>query len=137
MTGMPPLLEARALVKRLGGRLVVDGVDLVCHSGQVLGLLGPNGAGKTTTLRMLYGFLSADGGAIRFDGADVSKDLDRFKRQLGVCTQDDTFDGDFTVRQNLEIADRYFRPRPLEVHRSVGELLERFELRPSAGRLPE
>jgi hypothetical protein len=29
MTGMSPLLEARALVKRLGGRLVVDGVDLI------------------------------------------------------------------------------------------------------------
>jgi ABC-type Fe3+/spermidine/putrescine transport system ATPase subunit len=111
MTDMPTLLEARALVKRLGGRLVVDGVDLDCHAGQVLGLLGPNGAGKTTTLRMLYGFLSADGGAIRFEGADVSQDLDRFKRQLGVCTQDDTFDGDFTVRQNLEMAARYFRPR--------------------------
>jgi ABC-type cobalamin/Fe3+-siderophores transport system ATPase subunit len=85
MTDMATLLEARALVKRLGGRLLVDGVDLDCHAGQVLGLLGPNGAGKTTTLRMLYGFLSADGGTIRFEGADVSKDLDRFKRQLGVC----------------------------------------------------
>ena len=49
----------------------MDGVDLDCHAGQVLGLLGPNGAGKTTTLRMLYGFLTADGGAIRFEGADV------------------------------------------------------------------
>jgi ABC-type Fe3+/spermidine/putrescine transport system ATPase subunit len=46
----------------------------------VLGLLGPNGAGKTTTLRMLYGFLSADAGTIRFDGADVSRDLNCFKR---------------------------------------------------------
>src|SRR5262245_43812142 len=35
MNDMPLLLEARALVKRLGGRLVVDGVDLVCHAGQV------------------------------------------------------------------------------------------------------
>src|SRR5262245_65537309 len=101
MTDMPPLLEARALVKRLGGRLVVDGVDLVCHAGQVLGLLGPNGAGKTTTLRMLYGFLTADAGAIRFEGADVARDVPGFKRQLGVCTQAGTFGREFTVRQHL------------------------------------
>src|SRR5258706_16466304 len=88
MAGMPPLLEARALVKRLGGRLVVDGLDLDCPAGQVLGLLGPNGAGKTTTLRMLYGVLSADGGATPFESADVSKDLRRFKGQLGVGTPD-------------------------------------------------
>jgi len=103
----------------------------------VLGLLGPNGAGKTTTLRMLYGFLSADAGTIRFEGADVSRDLSRFKRQLGVCTQDDTFDGDFTVRQNLEIAAGYFRPRPPEVRRRVDELLERFALATYAGDKPE
>jgi lipooligosaccharide transport system ATP-binding protein len=131
------MLEARGLVKRLGGRLVVDGVDLVCHARQVLGLLGPNGAGKTTTLRMLYGFLSPDAGTIRFDGADVSRDLSRLKRQLGVCTQEDTFDGDFTVRENLEIAATYFRPRPPEVRRRVDELLERFSLVAHASEKPE
>jgi lipooligosaccharide transport system ATP-binding protein len=134
---MPPLLEARGLVKRLGGRVVVDGVDLVCHAGQVLGLLGPNGAGKTTTLRMLYGFLTADGGTIRFEGSDVAGDVDRFKRQLGVCTQDDTFDGDFTVRQNLAVAATYFRPRPTDLRARVDELLERFELSQYAGHKPE
>src|SRR5262249_43576258 len=137
MTDMPPLLEARALVKRLCGRLVVDGVDLVCHAGQVLGLLGPNGAGKTTTLRMLYGFLRPDAGVIRFDGIDVSRDLSRLKRQLGVCTQEDTFDGDFTVRENLEVAATYFRPRPPEVRRRVDELLERFALAAYASDKPE
>jgi lipooligosaccharide transport system ATP-binding protein len=137
MTDMPPLLEARGLVKRLGGVLVVNGVDLVCHAGQVLGLLGPNGAGKTTTLRMLYGFLTADAGEVRFEGDDVSRDLARFKRELGVCTQEDTFDGDFTVRENLTIAASYFRPRPPEVRRRVDELLERFALVPHAGNRPE
>jgi lipooligosaccharide transport system ATP-binding protein len=137
MTRMPALLEARGLVKHLGGRPVVNGVDLVCHAGQVLGLLGPNGAGKTTTLRMLYGFLSADAGVIRFDGMDTARDVMRFKRQLGVCTQEDTFDGDFTVRENLTIAASYFRPRPLDVRGRVDELLERFALTPYAGAKPE
>ena len=137
MAAMPPLLEARGLVKRLGGALIVDGVDLVCHAGQVLGLLGPNGAGKTTTLRMLYGFLTADAGEIRFEGVDVSQDLTRFKRQLGVCTQEDTFDGDFSVRENLTIAASYFRPRPHEVRRRVDELLARFALTPHADHRPD
>ena len=127
---MPVLLEARGLVKHLGGRRVVDGVDLVCQAGQILGLLGPNGAGKTTTLRMLYGFLRPDAGQIHVDGIELSRDLARAKRSIGVCTQDDTFDGDFTVEQNLTIAASYFRPRPPELSRRVAELLDRFDLRP-------
>jgi lipooligosaccharide transport system ATP-binding protein len=134
---MSALLEARGLVKALGGRRVVDGVDLDCAAGQVRGLLGPNGAGKTTTLRMLYGFLRPDAGAIRFDGVDVGGHVERIKRALGVCTQDDTFDGDFSVEQNLWMAARYFRPRPQGVAARVRELLERFDLGQYARSRPE
>jgi len=134
---MTPLLEARGLAKVLGGRRVVDGVDLECRSGHVLGLLGPNGAGKTTTLRMLYGFLRPDGGSIRFEGQEVADDLHRVKRWIGVCTQDDTFDGDFSVEQNLLVAARYFRPAPAGVRARVDELLDRFALRPFARQRPD
>jgi lipooligosaccharide transport system ATP-binding protein len=134
---MSLLLEAHSLVKQLGGRRVVDGVDLRCEAGQIVGLLGPNGAGKTTTLRMLYGFLRPDAGRIHVDGVELGRDLVRAKRSIGVCTQDDTFDGDFTVEQNLTIAASYFRPRPTDLSRRVPELLERFELASYANQKPE
>jgi lipooligosaccharide transport system ATP-binding protein len=131
------MLEARGLVKHLGGRRVVDGVDLVCRPGEIHGLLGPNGAGKTTTLRMLYGFLTPDAGEIRLDGLDVRQDLASAKRYIGVCTQEDTFDGDFTVEQNLLVAAEYFRPRPEALRQRVAELLARFELAQYARQKPE
>ena len=133
----PTLLEARGLVKHLGGHRVVDGVDLVCREGEVLGLLGPNGAGKTTTLRMLYGFLTPDAGRIAFRGREIAATMRAAKREIGVCTQDDTFDTDFTVEQNLWIAASYFRPRPAAIRDRVAELLDRFELRPFAHQTPE
>ena len=107
-----PVLRANGLVKQFAGRRVVDGVDLCCRASEVLGLLGANGAGKTTTLRLCAGFLRPDAGTIRVAGIDRRADPEAAARRVGVCTQDDTFDRDFTVRGNLEPMSRYFRPRP-------------------------
>ncbi|MGH2935570.1 MAG: ABC transporter ATP-binding protein [Gaiellaceae bacterium] len=59
--------------KDLGGRTIVDDLQLEVHAGELTCLLGPSGCGKTTTLRMVGGFLQPDGGAILIDGADVSR----------------------------------------------------------------
>ena len=115
----------------------MDGVDLECRGGEVVGLLGPNGAGKTTTLRMCHGFLRPDAGTIVIAGHDLATDGDRARRALGVCTQDDTFDGDFTVRGNLVQTCRYYRPRIPDVPRRVEELLDRFGLQEFADHKPE
>ena len=112
-----PILEARGLTKRYGDRAVVDRLDLVCRRGTVLGLLGANGAGKTTTLRMLYGFVPPDAGAIFYGGQSFAEGRAAAKRSIGVCTQEDSLDYDFTVAQNLRIYASYFRPRVAEPRR--------------------
>ncbi|MEW8650171.1 MAG: ABC transporter ATP-binding protein [Candidatus Thiodiazotropha sp.] len=132
-----PLLEARGLVKHFASRRVVDAVDLHCHGGEILGMLGANGAGKTTILRMCYGFLQPDAGEIRIGGINRRRDPDGANRLIGVCTQDDTFDTDFTVRDNLLRFGNYFRPRPSAIEERVEQLLGRFDLARHAAAKPE
>jgi lipooligosaccharide transport system ATP-binding protein len=131
-----PILEARGLTKKYGHRVVVDHLDLTCRRGTILGLLGPNGAGKTTTLRMLYGFVPPDDGAIYYDGRLFSEHRVEAKRSIGVCTQNDSLDYDFTVAQNLFIYASYFRPRVEQLEDRVAELLDRFELTPYSDSSP-
>ena len=130
------ILQARELTKSYGDRVVVDHLDLSCRRGTVLGLLGPNGAGKTTTLRMLYGFVPPDEGTIYYDGRLFSEHRASAKRMIGVSTQDDSLDYDFTVAQNLFIYASYFRPRVEGLAGRVAELLDRFDLAPYADASP-
>ena len=132
-----PILQVDGLMKRLGGKPVVNDVGFTCAAGEVVGLLGPNGAGKTTTLRMCYGFLEPDAGTVRIGEWDIRKDNEPASRALGVCTQDETYDGDFTVRGNLLQGCRYYRPMIENRDERVDEILEMFGLTEYADAKPE
>jgi ATP-binding cassette ChvD family protein len=59
------VIEARALRKGYGDRLLIDSLSFNLPAGGIVGIIGPNGAGKTTLFRMLSGIEKPDGGEIR------------------------------------------------------------------------
>jgi len=98
-----PLLEVRGLIKYYGRRKVVDGVNFEVNPGEVVGLLGPNGAGKTTTFRMTTGQIIPAGGAVQFNGQDVTN-LAMYQRArlgMGYLPQDPSVFRQLTVEQNI------------------------------------
>jgi len=67
------LLEINDVSSHYGRILALKGIDLKVAEGELVALVGANGAGKTTLLRCLSGVQKLSGGAIRFDGADITR----------------------------------------------------------------
>ncbi|NNG35362.1 ABC transporter ATP-binding protein [Nakamurella sp. DB0629] len=65
-------LRLSRISKILGGRTIVDTLDLTVAKGELVCLLGPSGCGKTTTLRMIGGFLQPDKGRLTINGKDFT-----------------------------------------------------------------
>ncbi|KZT17427.1 nodulation factor ABC transporter ATP-binding protein NodI [Acidovorax sp. GW101-3H11] len=127
---MTALFEALHLRKRYGETTVVDDVSFAIAPGECLGVIGPNGAGKTTTIRMCLGLTAPDGGAVHFTPTPGSaplhmpRDALAIKAQLGVVTQFDTLDPDFTCAENLRVFGRYFGLKGAVMDERVPQLLE-------------
>jgi len=103
-----PLFAATALRKRYGDQIVVNDLSFHIAPGECLGVIGPNGAGKTTTIRMCLGLTPPDAGQIRALGLSMPQDARAIKAQLGVVTQFDSLDPDFSCAENLMVYARYF-----------------------------
>ena len=124
------LLQIRGLTKHYGSAMVVDDLSFEIAPGECLGVIGPNGAGKTTTIRMCLGLIAPDAGDISYalSGAErglrMPRDALAIKARLGVVSQLDTLDPDFSCAENLQVYGRYFGMSAAQVRARVPGLLE-------------
>ena len=117
------LVEAKALTKRFGDDVAVDGIDFSVRRGEVFGFLGPNGAGKTTTMRMIACVSPVTDGKLRVLGMNPVVDGPAIRSRLGVVPQDDNLDTELTVWDNLVIYGRYFGLPMAQIRERAAELL--------------
>ncbi len=100
------LLEVKGLVKRFGGLVATDHLDLQVRPGELHALIGPNGAGKTTLLSQLSGELMPTEGSIRLDGLDVTFAPVHRRARLGIARsyQITSVFTEFSVLRNVMFA---------------------------------
>ncbi|HEX7437138.1 MAG TPA: ATP-binding cassette domain-containing protein [Caldimonas sp.] len=119
-----PLLRITKLTKKFGANTVVDDLSFALQPGECLGVIGPNGAGKTTMIRMCLGLTGCDSGSIEAFGLAIPAHVREAKKRIGVVTQFDSLDPDFTCAENLRVYGRYFGLPRAMIEARIHPLLE-------------
>lgn len=128
-------LQISGLSKVLGGRTIIDSLDLSVDEGELVSLLGPSGCGKTTTLRMIGGFLTPDSGSIVVAGRDVTA-LGADRRPSAMVFQNYALWPHMTVFKNVSYPLRLRKLPKSEIQERVTAVLELVNLLHHKGSRP-
>jgi branched-chain amino acid transport system ATP-binding protein len=108
---MAEMLRVENVSRRFGGLLALDRAAFTADQGQIVALIGPNGAGKTTLFSIITGFLRADAGHVRYQGADITGEPPHLLARRGIAR---TFQiaqpfAGLTVRENIAVGTHLAR----------------------------
>jgi len=124
-------IHLKAVTRRFGAFLALDGIDLHLPDGELVALLGPSGSGKTTLLRILAGLEEPDAGQVHVEGAG---------RRVGFVFQHYALFKHMTVFENvafgLRARPRRERPGSAEIRERVGAVLNLVQLGWAGPRMP-
>ena len=109
------IVSARGVMRRFGGLLALDQIDLDVPCGIVQAIIGPSGSGKTTLLNALSGASHADQGSIRVDGNEIFRLKPHRIARLGLARtfQNIRIFGNLSVLENVMVAAACNRPKSL------------------------
>ena len=138
------VLQTRDLVRKFGGFVATDYVNLSVAAGARHALIGPNGAGKTTLINLLTGYLEPSAGRVELLGEDVTTmaQHERCRRGLVRTFQINQLFADMTVLESvaLSVSERlrlgasWFKPLAArgEAVDEAAAILQRLGLLPDA-----
>lgn len=99
---MKNIIEINQLNKSFGDVKAVQDLSFRVKEGELFAFLGVNGAGKSTTINIMCAQLSKDSGTVLIDGADLDRNTEHIKRELGVVFQNSVLDSALSVHDNLQ-----------------------------------
>src|SRR6266542_1511645 len=117
------MITVKKLVKRVGLKTVLRGVDFEVQPGEFIALLGPNGAGKTTFLRIMASLSRPSLGEVSIAGYKLPHESAQVRARLGVVSHLPLLYGDLTAEENIRFYARMYNIANIEAR--LTEVLER------------
>ena len=111
----PPILDVQTLRKSFGKLEVLKGVDLAVAERELVFIIGPSGSGKSTLLRCCNRLEEPTGGAVVFDGVDITSravDINGVRQKIGMVFQSFNLYPHMTAEGNVALALRKVRKKP-------------------------
>jgi ABC-type polar amino acid transport system ATPase subunit len=102
-----PVLQLHQVRKQFGSNVVLEGISLDVHQGDVFALIGASGSGKSTLLRCINLLEQLDDGQIWLSGDDISNpaiDVDKVRARIGVVFQQFNLFPHLSVLRNITLA---------------------------------
>jgi len=96
-----PIVALENVRIQLGGRTILENINLEVHEGEFIAILGPNGAGKSTLLKLLLGLIKPAAGVVRVLGGRVWGTLKPARRgndAIGYTPQHRVLEADLALR---------------------------------------
>ena len=96
----------------LPGVNILNGADLYCQDGELVGIIGPNGAGKSTLLKALFGLVRIHTGKVVLNGKDITNQRADVlvTAGIGFVPQTNNVFPSLTIEENLEMG-AYQKPK--------------------------
>ncbi len=130
------MIEIRGLKKRLGGKPVLDGVDLVVGEGESVVVMGPSGTGKSVLLKHIVGLFDPDAGDLLVDGMSVphadGKTIKAIRSRISYVFQNSALFDSLTVEGNilLGLPEDHCKQPGVDCDELVHEALDHVNLGP-------
>lgn len=128
---MPYILRTHHLTKTIGGKNIVEDVNLHIKEGEIYGFLGPNGAGKTTVMKMICNLWKPTSGEIEIFGTPLMPGSYEILKRMGSIIEFPAFYDNMTGYQNLKLHCEYMG---YYKHGCIENALEMLELTEAAGK---
>jgi osmoprotectant transport system ATP-binding protein len=132
-------VEFRDVSYEIGGRTILDRLNLRIEPGETLVLLGRSGSGKTTALKLVNGLNMPTRGEVLVQGKPTTQwNLIQLRRSIGYVIQDVGLFPHYTVQQNVALVPKLERWPAERILQRTAELLEQVGLqaREFAARFP-